>query len=123
MKSDITDMPEKLSICREKGLSFSLLLQSEAQLEKMYAHCGCVEILDNCDTYIFMGGNNYDTAKSVSLRLNAPFEDVLYMPVGQEIIFRRGQKPIITRRYDIKNDKFYQKITNDYEKNLKQQIR
>ena len=93
------------------------------QLEKMYDHCGCVEILDNCDTYIFMGGNNYDTAKSVSLRLNAPLEDVLYMPVGQEIIFRRGQKPIITRRYDIKNDKFYQKITNDYEKNLKQQIR
>lgn len=119
----VADMPEKLSICREKGLSFSLLLQSEAQLEKMYDHCGCVEILDNCDTYIFMGGNNYDTAKSVSLRLNAPLEDVLYMPVGQEIIFRRGQKPIITRRYDIKNDKFYQKITNDYEKNLKQQIR
>ena len=116
-------MPEKLSICREKGLSFSLLLQSEAQLEKMYEHCGCIEILDNCDTYIFMGGNNYDTAKNISLRLNVPLEEVLYMPVGQEIVFRRGQKPIITKRYNILEDAFYQEITNGKQKIMKEQRR
>ena len=119
----VAEMPEKLSICREKGLSFSLLLQSEAQLEKMYEHCGCIEILDNCDTYIFMGGNNYDTAKNISLRLNVPLEEVLYMPVGQEIVFRRGQKPIITKRYNILEDAFYQEITNGKQKIMKEQRR
>jgi type IV secretory pathway TraG/TraD family ATPase VirD4 len=103
----VADMPEKLSICREKGISFSLLLQSEAQLEKMYGHCGSVEILDNCDSYVFMGGNNFETAKSISAKMDVPVQKVLYMPVGQEIVFRRGQKPIVTSRYDVYNNEFY----------------
>lgn len=114
----VSEMPEKLAICREKGISFSLLIQSEAQLKKMYGEYGCVEIIDCCDSYVYMGGNNYDTARSISLRLNAPLEDVLYMPIGQEIVFRRGQKPIVTERYNIFQDEFYQSITETYEKNL-----
>lgn len=113
----VADMPEKLSICREKGLAFlGILLQSEAQLRKMYGEFGAVEIIDNCDTYIFMGGNNYDTAKSISLKLNVPLEEILYLPVGQEIVFRRGQKPIITGRYDVFRNEYYRKITQEYER-------
>ena len=70
-----------------------------------------------------MGGNNYDTAKNISLRLNVPLEEVLYMPVGQEIVFRRGQKPIITKRYNILEDAFYQEITNGKQKIMKEQRR
>jgi hypothetical protein len=57
------------------------------------------------------------TAQNISLRLNVPIDEVLYMPIGQEIIFRRGQRPIITRRYDIQKDELYQRITNDYNRN------
>lgn len=116
--AQISEMPEKLSICREKNLSFSLLLQSESQLKKMYGEYGAIEILDNCDSYVFMGGNNFETARAISIKLNVPLEDVLYMPIGQEIVFRRGQKPIVTTRYDVKSDTFYKKITRDYNRKI-----
>lgn len=106
----ISNMPEKLAICREKGLSFTLLLQSEIQIEKMYGHCGCIEILDCCDSYVFMGGNNYQTAKNISLKMNVDMDEILYMPIGHTIVFRRGQKPIVTTRYSILQDDFYKKL-------------
>lgn len=49
-----------------------------------------ITILDNCDSYVYLGGNNIDTAKSISIRLNVPVNEVLHMPVGREIVFRRG---------------------------------
>ena len=62
-----------------------------------------------------MGGMDLKTCRSISERLNTPLEDVLYMPIGQEFIFRRGQKPVITTRYDILKDRQYIKITQLYE--------
>ena len=74
-----------------------------------------VQILDNCDSYVYLGGNNIDTARSISIRLNAPVDEVLHMPVGQVMVFRRGQQPVVTQRYDIFRDKDYQRITDAYE--------
>ncbi len=45
-----------------------------------------------------------DTATNVSKRLNCPMNDVLNMPLGQEYFFRRGHKPVVTKRYDINRD-------------------
>ena len=112
----VSDMPEKLSICRSKGIAFlGILLQSESQLKRMYGEHESTEIIDNCDTYVFFGGNNYDTARSLSLKLNVPLDEILYLPVGRTIIFRRGQRPVFSTRYDIYNDEFYQNITQVHE--------
>lgn len=112
----VADMPEKMSICRAKGIAFSgILLQSEAQLKRMYGEFGATEIIDDCDHYVFMGGNNYETAKTLSLKLNVPLDEILYLPVGHIIVFRRGQKPVFSTRYDIYNDEFYKRITKEYE--------
>ena len=111
----ISSMPEKLSICRSKGIAFlGIVLQSESQLKRMYGEHGSVEIIDNCDTYVFFGGNNYETARTLSLKLNVPLEEILYLPVGSTIVFRRGQKPVFSTRYDIFNDEFYQKIARPH---------
>ena len=59
------------------------------------------------------------TAQNMSLRLNRPLEDILYMPIGQEVVIRRGQRPIITRRYDIQKNELYQEITEEYNRQLK----
>lgn len=113
----VSDMPEKLSICRSKGIAFlGILLQSESQLKRMYGEHESTEIIDNCDTYVFFGGNNYDTARALSLKLNVPLDEILYLPVGRTIVFRRGQRPVFSTRYDIYNDEFYQKITQAHER-------
>lgn len=112
----VSEMPEKLSICRAKGIAFlGILLQSEYQLNRMYGEAA-IEIIDNCDSYVFFGGNNYETARSLSLKLNVPLDEILYLPVGQIVVFRRGQRPVFSTRYDTLNDEFYQKITQAHEK-------
>ncbi len=119
--SRILNFPEYISIFREKQISVTLLIQSESQLESMYGTEDAVTIINNCDTYVYMGGMDLRTSRNISERLNAPLEDILYMPVGNEIIFRRGQRPIQTSRYNILEDETYKKITKQYEKKLKEQ--
>lgn len=113
--SRVLNFPEYISIFREKLINVTLLIQSESQLESMYGTNDATTIINNCDTYVYMGGMDLRTGRNISERLNLPLEDVLYMPIGQEVIFRRGQKPIITQRYNILEDKEYQRITQEYE--------
>ena len=118
MGGEILNFPEFISIFREKGISVTLLLQSESQLNQMYGTDNSVTIINNCDTYIYLGGMELRTAQNVSVRLNSPLDEVLYMPIGQEILFRRGQRPIITKRYEIQKNTLYRKITDDYKKRM-----
>lgn len=116
--SKILNFPEYISIFREKQISVTLLIQSESQLESMYGYEDATTIINNCDTYLYMGGMDLKTGRSISERLNVPLEEVLYMPIGQEYVFRRGQKPIITTRYDITKDEQYLSITEAYERGV-----
>lgn len=104
-----------VSIFREKGLSVTVLIQSESQLSSLYGRDKATTIINNCDTIVFLGSMDLETGKSVSVRANLPLEDILYMPIGSEIIFRRGMKPIFTKRYNIFENELYQKITAAYE--------
>ncbi len=97
----IADFAEYISIIREKGMSVTILLQSESQLASMYGASEATSIINNCDTYVYMGGMDLKTCIDISERIDRPVGDILSMPIGQEIIMRRGQKPIITKRYDI----------------------
>lgn len=116
--SRVLNFPEYISIFREKDISVTLLLQSESQLEQMYGPDNAATIINNCDTYVYLGGMDLRTAQNVSLRLNAPLEDVLYMPVGREVVFRRGQKPIRTSRYTITKNPVYRKYAEGYHKQI-----
>ena len=107
-----------ISIFREKGISVTLLIQSESQLSSTYGSDAATTIINNCDSYVFLGSNDLRTAQNISLRANLPLEDVLYMPVGSEILFRRGQKPIMTKRYSIMENELYQKVTREYERRI-----
>lgn len=106
------------SIIREKGLSFTALIQSESQLSSLYGTEKATTIINNCDTIVYMGSMDLNTGQNISLRANKPLEDVLYMPLGHEILFRRGQKPIFTRRYNILENEMYKKVTASYERHV-----
>lgn len=109
----IHDFPRILSVVREKGISVMALLQSEGQLNECYGHCA-QSIFDNCDSLVYLGGMDVRTAQHISQRLNTGLEDVLWMPVGQEYVFRRGQRPVKTVRYNIQSDLLYQQLLRDY---------
>ncbi len=92
----IDNLDTIISTIRSRAISVSLILQSEAQLAYSSKRGADKTILANCDTYIYMGGNDIETAKAVSQRCNKPLEQVLYMPVGHCWVFERGKKPVYT---------------------------
>lgn len=89
-----------ISNIRSRNISASLILQSEAQLKHGYGDSSHT-ILDNCDTIVYMGGNDVDTAGIISQRCNQPLQKVLQMPLGTNWIFRRGEHPSFSRTVDL----------------------
>lgn len=120
--SQVQNFPEYISVFREKQISVTLLVQSESQLESIYGSSDAITIINNCDTYLYMGGMDLKTGRSISERLNVPLEDVLYMPIGRVLIFRRGQRPIVTTRYNIMSDERYQQITHENKQSIGKQL-
>lgn len=53
-----------------------------------------IKIIGNCDSYLYFGCNDVETATKISKRANVPLAKILYMPVGTNWLFRREQLPI-----------------------------
>lgn len=111
----IPNFQHHISIFREKGIAVMMLVQSISQLAAMYGNYGAVTIRDNTDNIVYLGGNDLDTADQISRRINKPVDEVLALPIGQEYLFRRGQKPLQLQRYQIYDDPLYQReiLPND----------
>ena len=99
-----------ISIFREKKISVSILLQSESQLRSMYGDADATTIINNCDRYIYLGGMDLLTCRNISERMGIPLTEVMYMPLGQEFVFERGKKPVITERWHITEDPEWQRL-------------
>jgi len=96
----ITDFPRMISSIRSRGISTMLMIQSEAQLFHTYGDDGRT-IIGNCDTYVYLGGNDVDTAEQVARRCDVSLQKILEMPVGSNWIFRRGQKAVCGRNFEL----------------------
>ena len=103
----IPNFQQLISIFREKGISVMMLIQSLSQLEAMYGYNGALTIMDNSDNLVYMGGNDLNTADQIARRINKPVDEVLSLPIGQEYLFRRGQKPKQLQRYQLFDDPLY----------------
>lgn len=94
----IDQFPRMISSIRSRGISTMLMIQAESQLYRYYGE-DAATIIANCDTYVYMGGNDVQTAKAVAERCDMPVRKVLNMPVGTNFIFRRGQEPINAKNF------------------------
>lgn len=111
--SKIDGFEDYISIFRAAGISVTMLLQSESQLIGMYGEAAATTIINNCDTYVYMGGMDITTCQHISQRMNKPLHAVMEMPLEQVVVFRRGCKPVVARRYQILDDPIYQQIMED----------
>lgn len=103
----IADFEKYISIFRAAGISASLLLQSESQLSAMYGNGSAQTIINNCDTYLYMGGRDDATCTSVSRWINKPVSRVMSLPPEYVYVFRRGMKPMEAKRYQTYEDALY----------------
>ena len=110
----ISDYPLKISIMRALGISVSMLVQSESQLATMYGEGNATTIINNTDSYVYLGGMDLKSCTNISHRLNVPLDEVLYMPLDKVIVFQRGKRPVVTKRYKIMEDELYKATEADY---------
>ena len=103
----IEDFPRMIASFRSRGISTMLMIQAESQLKQRFGYDDRT-IIGNCDTYVYMGGNDVDTAQQVALRCNMPLNRILEMPIGMNWIFRRGESPVFSQNF----------VLEDYTKEL-----
>ena len=96
----IAEFPRMIASIRSRGISTMLMIQAEGQLEEGYG-ADARTIIGNCDTYVYLGGNDVDTASAVATRCDVPVKKILNMPVGTNWVFRRGQAPINSTNFRI----------------------
>lgn len=102
-----------IACARGRNVSLSLILQSVGQLKKNYADH--TSIMNSCNNIVFLGGNDLETCKEMSIRLNVPLEEVLYKSKSTIFVFAQGcNKPITTQVYDLKSHRYYPLLQDNW---------
>lgn len=96
----IDNFENMISNIRSRKISAIIVLQSLKQLTQGYGESAST-IADDCDTLIYMGGNDPETAYSIALRVDRTTSTILHMEVGTSWIMRRGEKPYNCRNFDL----------------------
>lgn len=91
------------SVIRSRNVSVSIILQSISQLNAVYNNPEAVTIINNCDHMLYLGGQDYETAKVVANRLDKSTKEVLEMPLSKAYVFERGRSAQSVERFNIYN--------------------
>lgn len=124
------DFDKALSVMRSRGVSVSIILQNLAQLKALFEK-QWESIVGNCDSFLYLGGNEQSTHKYISELLGKETIDMNtygkssgrngnystnYQITGRELmtadeirrldnryalLFIRGEKPVMDLKYDI----------------------
>ena len=78
----------------------SFVLQSFSQLAAGYGE-NAHTIADDCDTLIYMGGNDPTTAQEIAVRVNKTANTILHMPLSTSWIIRRGSEPFSCHNFEL----------------------
>ena len=103
----VADFDRLISTIRSRNIYASVILQSLSQLKSMYGPDAAKTIENNCDTCLYLGGLDVETARHFAEKANVPTSKIINLPVGEGYLFVRGQKARRARGYDIESDERY----------------
>ncbi len=106
----ISGLDRAIASIRSREISMMLMIQAESQLFQAYGDNGRT-IRGCCDSFVYLGGSDIETARSVAERADLPVKRIMNMPIGECWVFRRGQQPINAKIFDLESFKRY-KMTN-----------
>ena len=85
----IKDFEAILSTARSRGIGFTCLFQSQAQLKKLYRE-SYVTIMQCFDTILYFGGNDRETVDLIKNRSEFTLDYIHTLPIGECFIMRRA---------------------------------
>ena len=94
----IENLESVISVVRSRDISVSMCLQSLSQITSYYGRDRANSIINNCDTFYYLGTSCLETAQYVSMRANIPVENVLSLDSSMGILLRRGEKPMKVKK-------------------------
>ena len=139
----IPDFEKKIATIRSREISASIILQSRSQLKTMYKDAA-ENIIDNCDTRLFLGGSSNETLKKLSEELGKEtidqrttsitkgsqqssginnqrlgrelmtMDEIAVLSRGECILQLAGVRPFKSKKFDITAHKRY-KLLKDYD--------
>jgi len=106
----IPDFDKVISVVRSREIYISIILQSLTQLNSMYGKDRAMTIVNNCDSCLYLGGQDVETARYIGIKANKTTDNILTLPVDAAFLFVRGQKPRQVTKYKIEEDCLYQEL-------------
>lgn len=89
---EVPDFDKTTSIIRSRDIYVSVTLQSLSQLKSHYGHDDATTIVNNCETILYLGGTDLDTANYISQRTNKTVDNIMNMPAGSAFLCQRRPK-------------------------------
>lgn len=142
----IPNFDKLIATIRSREISASIILQSQSQLKSLYKDAGDI-IVDNCDTFLFLGGKGKSTIKELSELLGRETIDMYntsvtkgtqeshgqnFQKLGRELLAQdeiavmdggkcilqlRGVRPFFSDKYDIEKHPNYKYLSDATPKN------
>lgn len=106
----IPDFDKIITTIRSRNIAVSLIVQDLTQLFSMYGRDVGTTIANNCDTWLYLGGQDVETAEMLSRKLSKPTDAVLALGLDEVFLFRRGSKPQQVKKYDLTSDPVHNAI-------------
>ena len=97
----IPDFDKPIAVIRSREISVSLIIQDINQLYSLYGVPRGNTIINNCDSQLYLGGQDVDTAQFISTKANKTKDTILNMPLDDAWLFVRGSVPAQVRKYDL----------------------
>ena len=103
----IPDFHNVISVIRSREIYVSIILQSITQLNALYGGNNAETIINNCDNCLYLGGQDVETARFMSLKANKTLDSILNMALNDAFLFTRGRPPRKVRKFDLREHALY----------------
>ena len=106
----IPDFDKTIAVIRSREISVSLIIQDINQLYSLYGVPRGNTIINNCDSQLFLGGQDVDTAQFISTKADRTQNTVLNLPLDDAWLFVRGSAPAQVHKYDLTAHPLYAEL-------------
>lgn len=106
----IPDFDNLTSVIRSREIAVSVIIQSLTQLEGLYGQAKAITIVNNCDHCLYLGGQDTETARYFSAKVNKTVDSVLSLPLDAAYLFVRGQKARRVEKYRLEDHPLYPQL-------------
>lgn len=98
----IPDFDNIISVIRSREISVSIIIQSLSQLEGLYGRARAMTIVNNCDHCLYLGGQDVETARYFSIKMNRTMDSILNLPLDHAYLFTRGERPKKVEKFNLR---------------------